>query len=428
MNLKQILRSGSKTRHLLLGMAAIGLLTVASASPSSAASAGGSSSHHGSTKSPIVIGGLEGTAAEGGVNFIDGMQVAVRVINAQGGVHGHPIKLLTISTAGTPQGAVSAYKQAASQGAIGTFLGAGGGIAIRNQAPVTKVAAIIADGVQSDFSPARPYVFANSQGTPFSTSSLEYGVKKDHMKSVAVLSYTGDDFSEQVPSYIQTGCRALGCKVTVSETAPYSASQADLVPLLEKMKASNADGYYIEGLNPSAFAAAQQLGMFVKPVLSEQYLTVPQIAQACGSSCKGVIFAGEKCAATSLLSPSDPLLAACNTYKQQFGKVFPGQPFPNFSIYGDQAVQVLAHAAGALIKAGKAVTPANINTQLESLHGVNTLLGTVNSTPKNHLITGKFQNTFVMLTIKGVASDGSATYGIAPNTSADAGAPNPSHE
>ena len=110
------------------------------------------------------------------------MQVAVDVINAQGGVDGRQLKLDTISTAGTPQGAVSAYQQAASNGAIGAFLGAAGGIAIRNQAPTTKVPVIIADGVQTDFSPARPDVFANSQGTAFSTSSLYYGVHTDHMK------------------------------------------------------------------------------------------------------------------------------------------------------------------------------------------------------------------------------------------------------
>jgi branched-chain amino acid transport system substrate-binding protein len=414
----------------MLGLAAVGLLAAACGSSSSSSSAAAKASSGptsaASSKGPIVIGGLEGTAAEGGVNFIDGMQVGVDVINAQGGVDGRQLKLDTISTGGTPQGAVAAYEQAASNGAIGAFLGAAGGIAIRNQAPTTQVPVIIADGVQTDFSPARPYVFANSQGAAFSTSSLYYGVHTDHMKSIAVLSYTGDDFSEQVPGYIQSGCKALGCTVTVSETAPYSASQAQLVPLLEKMKASNADGYYIEGLNPSAFVAAKQLGMFNKPVLSEQYLTVPQIAAACGTSCDGVVFAGERCAATSLLPSSDPLKAACDTYKQQFAKYFPNQPFPNFSIYGDQAVQVLAFAAGNLIKSGKALTPANINTQLEHLSGLNTLLGVVNSSPTNHLITGTFQSTFLMLTITGV-SGGAATFAVAPNTTAEAGAPNPNN-
>lgn len=426
MNLKQFVRSGPK---LALGLAVFGLLAAAcgnSSSSSTAAKASSGSNSTASSKGPIVIGGLEGTAAEGGVNFIDGMQVGVDVINAQGGVDGRQLKLDTISTGGTPQGAVAAYEQAASDGAIGTFLGAAGGIAIRNQAPITKVPAIIADGVQTDFSPARPYVYANSQGAAFSTSALYYGVHTDHMKSIAVLSYTGDDFSEQVPSYIQSGCKALGCTVTVSETAPYTDSEAQLVPLLEKMKASNPDGYYIEGLNPSAFAAAKQLGMFSKPVLSEQYLTVPQIAAACGSSCDGVVFAGEKCADPTLLSSADPLKAACDTYRSEFAKYFPSLPFPNFSIYGDQAVQVLAAAAGDLIKAGKPVTPSNVNNVLEHLHGLSTLLGVVNSSPTNHLITGTFQSTFIMLTITGV-SNGAAVFSIAPNTTASAGAPNPNN-
>lgn len=412
-----VLSGGRRRRGLLVGLASAGLLigTVAVALPGTIAGA--------SSKSAIVIGGLEGTAAEGGATFIDGMKVAADVINAKGGVDGHKVKIDVISTGGTPAGAVSAYESAASAGAIGAFLGASGGDAIRNQAPVTKVPVVIANGVQADYTPARPYVFANSQGSQFTTSSMEYAVKKFGIKSIAALSYTGDDFSEQVPGYIETGCKHLGCTVTANETAPYNASQSTLTPLLEAMKASNPDAYYIEGLNPSAFAAAQQLGMFDKPVISEQYLTVPPLAKACGTNCKTVAFAAEKCADSTLLKTSTLYKKLCSTYKAQFAKYISG-PFANFSIYGDQAVQVMTTAATQLLKAGKKVTPAAINTKLSHIKGEQTLLGKVTDSPKDHLITGTFQSTFVMVTITGVANT-AATFAIAAKTTPTAGAPTP---
>ena len=51
---------------------------------------------------PIVIAGLQGEVAEGGPDFMNGMQVAVNEINTAGGVSGRPIELRLFETGGTP--------------------------------------------------------------------------------------------------------------------------------------------------------------------------------------------------------------------------------------------------------------------------------------------------------------------------------------
>jgi ABC-type branched-subunit amino acid transport system substrate-binding protein len=378
---------------------------------------GGSSPASASNSKPAIeISGLQGTAAEGGQNFIEGMQIAARQINSAGGVNGRRVKIDVTQTQGTSEGAVAAYKQAAQNPhVIGAFLGATGGIAIRLQSSRVKLPVILANGVASDVIPTAKYVFANAPASQLSTASLTYAVQKLHAKSVAVLHFD-TDFSEQIAGYVQAGCKALGCTVTDVEAGSAADSVQQLIPLLEKMKASNPDVYYIESVDPNAMVAARQLGMFSKPVIAEQWLTVPAVMQACGVVCEGVVFSGSKCTAPSLLPASDPYRKLCNNYISLFKKNYPGQPFGLFSIYGYAAVQDLAQSARLILKAGHALTRDNIVKQLESFHGnFQTLAGALRTSRSNHLLTGaNYLDSSVLYTIVAGANGGAPTWALAP--------------
>ncbi|HET9078390.1 MAG TPA: ABC transporter substrate-binding protein [Acidimicrobiales bacterium] len=374
------------------------------------------------SKAPIVIAGLQGTAAQGGQDFIEGMLIAEKQINSSGGIDGRQVKVNVIQTQGTSEGAVAAYQQAAQDSStIGAFLGATGGIAIRAQSDLVKLPVILANGTDSDVFPVKKYVFANDQGHENSTASLRYAVTTLHAKTVAVLHYN-TDFSEQIAGYVQAGCKELGCTVTDIEAAGATDSQQQLIPLLQKMKNSNPDVYYIESVNPNGMAAAQQLGMFSKPVIAEQWLTVPAIQQACATNCDGVVFGGHKCTDPSLLPSSDPYVKLCNDYINLFQQSYPGQPFALFSIYGYAAVHTLAEAARRTLSSGHALTRDAVVTQLEGFHGdFQTLLGNLKTSSSNHLLTGKFQEAYVLYTIK-AASNGKATWALAPNSDPEVGA------
>ena len=242
----------------------------------------------------IGIAGLEGAVAQGGPDFMDGMRVAVSDLNSTGGINGRKISLKLFPTGGTPEGAASAYRQAASNKQIvGAFLGAGGALAVRALSPTVKMPFIAASGNDAIDRPISKYVFSNSAGYEYATSSLVYAVQKLGVKSVAALHYD-TDFSQQIGSALTNRCKTLGCTVTDVESASAGASVDQLIPQLTKMKDSKADAYYIESLNPNAMAAARQLGMFDKPVIAEQWLTVPGLAIACADNCKGVVFGDRK--------------------------------------------------------------------------------------------------------------------------------------
>jgi branched-chain amino acid transport system substrate-binding protein len=363
---------------------------------------------------PINIAGLQGAIAQGGPDFMEGMRVAAWAINRAGGVNGRKIKLNVYSTGGTPEGAASAYRQSASnQNNLGAFLGAAGGLAVRALSGTVKMPFISASGNDAIDRPVTKYVFSNSAGAEYATSSVHYAFSKLGAKSFAVMHYD-TDFSSQIEGAIKNRCKELGCTVTDVESASAAASVDQLIPQLTKMKNSNPDAYYIESLNPNAMAAARQLGMFDRPVIAEQWLTVPAVAQACAANCEGVVFGAHKCVVRDLLPASQPVVQICKQYVAQWNAYHKGKvPYSQFSIYGRDAVYTYAFAAKKVLDAHKPLTRDNIVNAMEHFKGdITTTHGKLFTSPTNHRLTGTWTEAYVDTTIKMV--DGKPTWVLAP--------------
>jgi branched-chain amino acid transport system substrate-binding protein len=345
---------------------------------------------------------------------MEGMKVAAWAINKSGGVNGRKIKLNIYQTGGTPEGAASAYRKAGSnKNNIGAFLGAAGGLAVRALSNTVKMPFISASGNDAIDRPVTKYVFSNSAGKEYATASVVYAFKNLGARSFAIMHYD-TDFSSQIESAIRGRCAQLGCKVTDVEAASAVASVDQLIPQLTKMKASNPDAYYIESLNPNAMAGARQLGMFDKPVIAEQWLTVPALAQACGKNCEGVVFGAHKCVLRSVLPSSDPVVKLCKQYVAQWNAYHKGKlPYSQFSIYGRDAVYTYAFAAKKVLAAKKPLTRANIVAAMEHLKGdIATTHGRLFTSPNNHRLTGTWHEAYVDTTIKMV--NGQPTWVLAP--------------
>jgi branched-chain amino acid transport system substrate-binding protein len=411
------------------GLVAIALTAAAcgsSSSSSSSASGGGASSSAsasattsasgGGSKSPLVFTQLEGNVAEGSADFAKGVAIAVNQINAAGGVDGHPIQLNTIQSGLTTDSTVSAYRAATSdsKNVVAYLEGTTGVDAVAAQAPRAQLPIMQQAGNAALVDPAKPYVYSMSFDTGYPDSVVRYAVQNFHTKKIAILHFT-DDYSSGITASITQRCKQLGCQVVDSETGDPTASVDGITPELEKMKNSGADTYYIETLNPNAAKAARQLGMFNKPVISEQWLSVPAIAAATGAAGENITFAAQTCLDPSLASKSDPVQALCKAYIAAFKKAYPGQPYALFSIYGHDAVEVFAQAAKELIAAGKPVTRANMEQQLQSFHGeLTTSQGTINTSSAQHHLTGSFgSGGYLLYNMK--VNGKNITYVLAPH-------------
>jgi branched-chain amino acid transport system substrate-binding protein len=350
---------------------------------------------------PIVIAGLEGEVAEGGPDFTKGMQIAADQINAAGGVEGRKIEVRISKTGGTPEGAASAYRAAGSDAAVlGSFLGASGALAIRDLSTTVKLPIVTASGNDKVDRPVAPYVFNNAPTSELVTSSLRYAVENFSAKKVAAIHYE-TDFSSQIPDALKNGCQRLGCTVVAVEKGSATSAVDALVPQLTKMRNANPDVYYIETLNPAAIAAARQLKLN-KPIIAEQWLTVPPLAQACAAACEGVVFGGHKCRAPELLEATDPLKKHCDDYIAAFKQKFPSEPFALFSIYGHDAVRSFAEAAGRTLKGGGKLDRESLLKSMETFNGSGFLTshGYLKTGADNHRLTGTWKEAYLNLTVE----------------------------
>ena len=391
---------------------------------SSTSSSSGDGGGSGKLDKPIAFAGFEGPVAQGGPDFMNGMRLAVDQLNADGGLGGQQVSLKITKTGGTPQGAVSAYRAAGQDSAVmGSFIGAAGALAIKSVSNTVKLPAIAASGNNAIQDPPAKYMFSNSFGPEYVTSAISYGQDKLGAKKFAVIHYE-TDFSSQVEDAVKNKCKDSGCEITDVESAKSTSSVDQLTPQLTKMKASNPDAYYLEGLNPNVFKAARQLGLFDKPVLSENWLATPALVAAAGSSVKGVVAGLHKCRLSDLnqLASGDPLKKYCTDYVAAFKKKFPKLPFQLYSIYGHDAVMTYAAAVKKLLADGQEVNRDNIASQMEKFDGdVETSHGKVKSSPTQHRLTGTWKEAYADQTFDINGQD--VTYKLAPKADQEGSTP-----
>jgi branched-chain amino acid transport system substrate-binding protein len=367
----------------------------------------------------LVFANLEGAAAEGGPDFTKGVLIAENEINAAGGVDGHKIQVVTTPAGLTGATAVAAYRGAASNPSVmTTFLGGPGGAdAVAAQTSRQQLALFELAGNYALINPVQPWVFSMSWDHQYPSSVVNWAVKYKGAKKIALL-HNVDDYSSGITASIQQRCAQLGCTLVSNQTLSDPAAPVNAVtPLLEKMKSSGADTYYLESLDPNVLKAARTLGLFNgHTIITEQWLSVPAIAAATGAAGENVTFAAQKCLAPQLAAAGDPVAAFCKQYRAAFAKAYPGQPYALFSVYGHDAVEVFAQAAKELFAAGMPVTRSNLRDQYEKFHGeLVTSHGAVVSSSTQHHLTGQFQNGYLLYNLQ--LKNGQIVYVLAPHAS-----------
>jgi branched-chain amino acid transport system substrate-binding protein len=365
--------------------------------------------------SPIEVAALLGPVAEGGPDFVNGMKTAIKDVNDGGGVEGRMLALKVFDTKGTPAGAVSAYRQATqdSKVAASFFAAVTGALALKGQSDAAKLPIVIATASDKVDKPAAKYVFKDSFAGEYATASIVYATKHYAAKRIAVLHY-GTDYSVGISPAIKKRCAELGCQVVSDQTAAGNESADALVPALTKMRAANPDVYFIEGLDPAAFAAARQLKLD-KPIVSDQWLAIPALRDACGAACNGVTFAIHKTNVPKLIADDDPLRSVFLGYRKDYEAL--NGAWSGFSIYGSEAVYAFAQAARDLAKGGKEITRDNLAEALQSFDGnLTTTHGVIHTSPENHRLVGTWNQAYVDVAIQ--AKGKTSSWVLAPGADA----------
>ena len=243
---------------------------------------------------PVTIVGLmelSGTGATAGTNFDNGVKLAVKEINAAGGILGRKIEYTTMDTQSAPQTAKALAQKAVDQSAYVVMGPVFSGSFIVSMAE-TKRAEIpnFTGGEAANITQqGNPYVFRTSFTQSTAMPKLARYIKDTvKAKSVAMI-WVNNDFGKGGRDSMAKALEAQGIKVAADiSTDP---GQVDFSAAVLKAKQSNADALFVYTNAEESARALRELKKqgYDKPIIGETTLTGQKVIELAGDAANGAV-------------------------------------------------------------------------------------------------------------------------------------------
>ena len=234
---------------------------------------------------------LSGGGATAGTNFDNGVKLAVKEINAAGGILGRKIDLQSLDTQTNPGVAKALSQKAVDDGAYVVMGPVFSGSIIVSMAETKKAEVTNFTGGEAAniTQQGNPFIFRTSftQSTamPKLARYIKDGLKA---KSVAII-YVNNDFGKGGRDVMVKALDAQGIKVAADiSTDP---GQVDFSGAVLKAKQSNADVLFVYTNEEESARALRELRKqgYDKPIVGETTLTGQKVIELAGDAANGAI-------------------------------------------------------------------------------------------------------------------------------------------
>jgi len=291
---------------------------------------------------PILIGlavELTGKQADVGINIRDAALLAVNDINQQGGVLGHPLKLLIRDDQGNPDIARQVDDTLVQDGAlaiIGHYT-SGQTAAVFAQMNLAGKVLISPSASSTDFTGKADYFFRLTPDNDFITRALaDYIYETRGVRHLAgVYDLNNLSYSSTFWGLIRYQFEKRGGKI--STVIPFKSGETDLSDLVQKIKTSGADGFLIvaSAVDTAMISQyARQAGLDV-PRFAASWAQTDQLLEKGGRAVEGLVL----CTTNNPNDTSAPYLKFVKQFNDKYGR---SPFFATTQAY--ETVLVLAHA------------------------------------------------------------------------------------
>jgi branched-chain amino acid transport system substrate-binding protein len=234
---------------------------------------------------------LSGAGTTSGTNFKNGVELAIKEINATGGILGHRLESYTVDTQSNPGVAKGLAQKAVDDGVFAVFGPVFSGSILVSMAETRKAevpnftggeaAAITKQG--------NPYIFRTSftQDTAM-PKVARYIANTLKAKTVAVI-YVNNDFGKGGRDAIAKALQPMG--VSVSTDISTEQSQIDFSAAVLKAKQANSDvvfAYLNEEESARLLRELRKQGVS-KPIVGETVLTSQKVIELAGEAANGAV-------------------------------------------------------------------------------------------------------------------------------------------
>src|SRR3954464_2558085 len=234
---------------------------------------------------------LSGAGATSGTNFKDGVQLAVKEINAAGGVLGHPIETSTADTQSNPGVAKGLAQKAIDAGVFAVFGPVFTGSIMVSMAETRRaeVPNFTGGEAASITKQGNPYIFRTSFTQDTAMPKIaRYMAGALKAKTVALI-YVNNDYGKGGRESLMKALEPLGVKVTSDVST--DQNQVDFSAPVLKAKQSNADIVFVYTNEEESARALRELKKqgVTKPIVGETTLTGQKVIELAGDAANGAV-------------------------------------------------------------------------------------------------------------------------------------------
>ena len=234
---------------------------------------------------------LSGTGATSGSNFDNGIKLAVKEINAAGGILGRKVNYQSMDTQSNPGVAKALAQKAIDQEAY-VVMGPVFSGSIMVSMAETKRAEIpnfTGGEAASITQQGNPYVFRTSFTQATAMPKIA-GYIRDTVKAKTVdVIYVNNDFGKGGLDLIKKELEARGIKVP--NTISTDSGQVDFSAAVLKAKQSGSDAVFVYSNEEESARALRELRKqgYTKPVIGETVLTGQKVIELAGEAANGAV-------------------------------------------------------------------------------------------------------------------------------------------
>ncbi len=243
---------------------------------------------------PVLIYGimeLSGTGATPGTNFDNGVKLAVKEINASGGILGRKINYVSTDTQTNPGVAKSVAQKAVDNKAYAVLgpVHSGSMIVSMGETKAAEITNFTGGEAAVITRQGNPFVFRTSFTQSSSMPKVARYIKDSLKAGSVAMVYTNNDFGKGGRDEMQKALVAQGIKVVADVST--DPGQVDMTSAVLAIKQANPDvlfAYLTEEEGARLLRELKKQG-FSKPIVGETTIIGQKVIELAGDAAEGVL-------------------------------------------------------------------------------------------------------------------------------------------
>ena len=348
-------------------------------------------------KQPFRIGGI--FSVTGPASFLGdpekkSMELAIDMINANGGIDGRKLEAIIYDSEGDPTRAVSNARRLVTRDRVTAIVGPSltptslAAVPVAERAGIPLISCAAGNRITD---PIKPMIFKTAQSDIHAVGSIYQHMQANGIEKVAIITVS-DSFGESGRDQLVRQAGDFGITLVAQEN--FGMADTDMTAQLTNIRRASPDAIVCWGTNPGPAVVARnvkQLGIDT-PLYMSHGVASPRFISLAGDAAEGIRLPTGRLLVADLLPDNDPqkqvLLDYINAYETRFN-----EPASAFGGYAFDGINLLAKALK-----GTGGDHNKIRDNFENIKGHVGISGIFNFSETDH--NGLAPDAFVMVNIE----------------------------